>query len=151
MTLLSNDEKVGFFAVEPLPPPIEYHSWEAKYDQVFIREKIKKSMTKDSYTQTTRLIAYANEFITTEEECEPLLISADAVRIRKPVIRREPKPICKFRCLFSFTFKIRYIFQYQLLFVTYEVIIPSQLNEFYQKFQRKNLRFLNYKLKRKNL
>ncbi len=144
-----SDEQVVSFALEPLPAPVEYHAWQANYNQVFTREKIIKSMTKDSYTQTTRLIAYANEFITTEEECEPVLISADAVCIRKPIIRREPKPICKFRCLFSFTFKIRYIFQYRLLFVTYEVIIPSQLNKFYLKFQRKNLRFLNYKLKLK--
>ncbi|CAF3411854.1 unnamed protein product [Rotaria sp. Silwood1] len=68
-------------------PPVQYHPWKPEYKQLFTREKIKKSMTKDPYTQRRRSIAHANESITTKEECCPELIPANAVHIETPNIQ----------------------------------------------------------------
>ncbi len=91
------DELDGIFASDDLPAlEVQYHPWESKYNQIFTREKIKKSMTKDSYTVKKYSIDHANESITTEEECEPELLPFDAIRIDKPVIRQKAKSVGKF-------------------------------------------------------
>lgn len=74
----------------------QYHPWESKYEQTFIREKILKAMVKDTYVQTICSVAHADEKIVTKEECCPVLISADAIHIEKLIIHKQPKVICKF-------------------------------------------------------
>ncbi|CAF4542352.1 unnamed protein product [Rotaria sp. Silwood1] len=68
-------------------PPVQYHPWKPEYEQLFTREKIKKSMTKDPYTPRRRSVAHANESITTKEECCPEFIPANAVHIETPNIQ----------------------------------------------------------------
>ena len=84
-------------------PPIRYHPWEPTYNQVYNREKIKKSMTKDPYRKMKRSFAQATESIATEEECCPIIIPFKVVHIEQPIIHQK-KVICKF--IFLSTFKI---------------------------------------------
>ncbi|CAF2403373.1 unnamed protein product [Rotaria sp. Silwood2] len=72
-------------------PPAQYHSWKPEYQQLFTREKIKKSMTKDPYSLRTRTIAHATESITTEEECCLEFIPANAVHIETLNIQEPEK------------------------------------------------------------
>ncbi len=92
-------EKVDAVSTERMISVVKHHTWKSKYNQVFTREKMKRSMTKNPYTPIIHLIAHANECITTEEECSPVLITADAVCIEKPVVLLgKIKTICKFIC-----------------------------------------------------
>jgi hypothetical protein len=79
------------YAPEILIPPPQYHPWETKYSQIFTREKIKKSMTKNPYTIMSRSIAHAIESITTQDECCPVLLPANAVHIDKPIVHQVAK------------------------------------------------------------
>ncbi len=90
-------EKTDGIPSERSIPLVQYHQWESKYNQVFTREKTKKSMTKDPYTSVIHIIVHAIESITTEEESSPVLITPDAVSIdEKPVVLGEEKTVCKF-------------------------------------------------------
>ena len=90
------------FETENLPPPVEYHSWKLEYHQIYTREITKRSMTKDSYTPTIRSFAYAEERITTQEECCPVLIPANSVHIEKAEIHEAIKVLSKFYRQFNF-------------------------------------------------
>ncbi|CAF0854966.1 unnamed protein product [Rotaria sordida] len=70
---------------------VQSHPWKPEYRQLFTREKIKKTMTKDSYITRKQTIAHAKESITTQEECCPVLIPANVVHIETPNIQEPTK------------------------------------------------------------
>ena len=73
-----------------------YHPWQSEYHTRVIREKNIKSMTKDPYTPIARLISHAIEGVTTEIECSPPLIPANAVTVKKINIKQAPRSSRKF-------------------------------------------------------
>ncbi|CAF0778896.1 unnamed protein product [Rotaria sordida] len=70
--------------------PVYHHPWESEYYKIFTREKYIKPMTKDPYTPMTRSISHAVEDVTTETECCPFLIAAEAVKIETFNIQQAP-------------------------------------------------------------
>jgi hypothetical protein len=73
-----------------------YHPWQSEYHKRVIREKNIKSMTKDPYTPISRIISHAIERVTTEIECSPPLIPANAVTVKKINIKQAPRSSRKF-------------------------------------------------------
>lgn len=75
---------------------VEFHPWKPEYKQIFTREKIKKSMTKDPYAQKKRRVAHANEKVVKKEECFLELIPTESVHIETPNIQQATsKVLCK--------------------------------------------------------
>jgi hypothetical protein len=98
----TQSKRIGKETITPAPknidPPVTYHPWKLEYSRVFIRENKQKPMTKDRYRSTRPSVAHAKESIVTEEECCPVLISANAVHIEQPIIihQQRAKSACKF-------------------------------------------------------
>ncbi|CAF2520710.1 unnamed protein product [Rotaria sp. Silwood2] len=84
-------ERITENALEDFVVPVHYHPWESKYHKTITREKFIKSMTKDSYTPIVRVISHAIENVTTETECSPVLIAAEAVKIETFNIQQAPR------------------------------------------------------------
>ncbi|CAF1239860.1 unnamed protein product [Rotaria sp. Silwood1] len=78
-------------AQESCEAPVNYHPWESEYHKIVTREKYIKSMIKDSYTPTVRVISHAVEDVTTETECCPVLVAAEAVKIETFNIKQAPR------------------------------------------------------------
>ncbi len=98
----SNELSVIFGPEELSSSQVQYHPWETKYNQIFIRENIKKAMTKEPYTETKYLINHANEKTTTKEECYPTLLSVKAIRVEKLIVHGEDKSAGKFNRLIHY-------------------------------------------------
>jgi hypothetical protein len=118
--------RISIFGFENVFPPIKYHSWESKYNKSLTRQKIP---IKDTYIQPKRLIAYANESITTEDECYPALIPADDLHIEKPIIHRQKKSSCKlyYFCISILTCKINISVPSIVRYVRDNDVISSEL------------------------